>query len=335
MTLNRLADEILILITKHICDEKDLNALVQTNRRFYNVLNASLYRHNYHHSGGSAFFWGIQHGQEATVRHAIAEGSLQTRNSLGEGPLVVAARYGQLSILKFLLNCSDSHLDINDQDKEGRTALSWAAANGDRAITQQLLSHSQCQPDLPSKGGQTPLTFAALFGHIDVVELLLSASADPHSADEHGWTPLANAARNNKERVVERLLMIPGIQVNTRPRRKSTPLMCAVRAGNERMITLLMEADGVEINGSNSRGYTALHLAASKGNESVARRLLAKGADVNRRTRVNITPLSLAMQSGHRDMVQLLKSSPHWQGLHTSHGKQAGRGDVPSSPSEV
>jgi ankyrin repeat protein len=51
-----------------------------------------------------------------------------------------------------------------------------------------------------------PLHSAAAGGHADIVELLLSAGAEPNQRQLHGWTPLHAAAQNGDLRSLEALL---------------------------------------------------------------------------------------------------------------------------------
>ena len=50
-------------------------------------------------------------------------------------------------------------------------------------------------------------------------------------------------------------------------------------------------------------GHTLLHLAPNWG---VAERLIANGADVNARSNIGQTPLSLAKAKGHTEIIDLL-----------------------------
>ena len=72
--------------------------------------------------------------------------------------------------------------DVNAEDKDGRTPLSWAAGNGHEAVVKLLLDKNA---DIESKDkyGRTPLSWAAENGHEAVVKLLLDKNADIESKD--------------------------------------------------------------------------------------------------------------------------------------------------------
>ena len=50
--------------------------------------------------------------------------------------------------------------------------------------------------------GTSPLWFAAQEGHVDVVQVLLDASADPDNANDVGCTPLYIASEKGQKEVV-------------------------------------------------------------------------------------------------------------------------------------
>ncbi|PYH91899.1 hypothetical protein BO71DRAFT_298391, partial [Aspergillus ellipticus CBS 707.79] len=68
MSLLNLANEVLLMIAETLESENDINAMVQTNHRFYALLNPYLYRHNRRHSGSSALLWAAMTGQAVTAR---------------------------------------------------------------------------------------------------------------------------------------------------------------------------------------------------------------------------------------------------------------------------
>ena len=58
-------------------------------------------------------------------------------------------------------------------DKDGRAPLSWAAQFGHEEIVKMLLDLEDVTPDTVDKTGQTPLSWAAEGGHKRVEQLLL------------------------------------------------------------------------------------------------------------------------------------------------------------------
>ena len=79
----------------------------------------------------------------------------------------------------------------------------------------------------------------------------------------------------------------------------------ALESGNlEEVIRLLGE--GANINAKTKDDISPLHLAAYKGRKDVAELLIDKGADVNAKAKNDATPLYVAANQGHHDVVALL-----------------------------
>lgn len=92
--------------------------------------------------------------------------------------LTRASSKGHIGAVQLLLVTSGAVL-ISEEDEHGRTALSWAAANGHKAVVQVLLDTSKIGIASRDKTGRTPLQWAAERGHGDVVQLLLEKGAKP------------------------------------------------------------------------------------------------------------------------------------------------------------
>jgi ankyrin repeat protein len=65
------------------------------------------------------------------------------------------------------------------------TQLHEAARNGDIACLEEMLGQGQ-DPDLAGAEGRTPLHYAALFGHVPAVDILLRNSATVSVRDMRG-----------------------------------------------------------------------------------------------------------------------------------------------------
>src|SRR5579859_3670811 len=79
-------------------------------------------------------------------------------------------------------------------------------------------------PNVVSSLGEAPLHYAATFGSVDSVRVLLERGADPNARNRSGATPLISGAYNFEK---ARLLVEKGADVNAHSQNGVTPLMVA------------------------------------------------------------------------------------------------------------
>ena len=128
---------------------------------------------------------------------------------------------------------------------------------------------------------------------------------NPNTPDERGRTALTLAMRQESWRVVDTLLIAPGIDLNLANRQGETPLMLAAIKGNLELVKKLVKR-GADIN---REGWTPLHYAASAGLEhsvDIASYLLEHSAYIDAASPNGSTPLMLAAQYSSEAMVKLL-----------------------------
>lgn len=75
MALAELPTELLLIICKQLDDESSINALSQTNRRLYSILNDFLYWECARHPLGLGPWLAVRHGSDAAVLKFIAYGA--------------------------------------------------------------------------------------------------------------------------------------------------------------------------------------------------------------------------------------------------------------------
>jgi len=85
---------------------------------------------------------------------------------------------GRVHIVKLLL---EKGAGLNDVDRDGWSALSWAAWSGMKNVVKILLNQD-VKIDVADKNGQTPLMIAAYKGHVKIVENLIEKGADKKGA---------------------------------------------------------------------------------------------------------------------------------------------------------
>ncbi|KAF7898861.1 uncharacterized protein EAF01_008074 [Botrytis porri] len=155
--------------------------------------------------------------------------------------------------------------------------------------------------------GRTPLSYAAENGHEKVVNLLLKmGKVEIDSRDQFHQTPFFHAVENGNKNVVKLLLDTGKVDVNFKDGNGGTPLYRAARFGNEKVVKLLLEIGKVEIDTLGKLDTTPLLGAVRNGHESIVKLLLDRGAvDINRINYEHRTPISYAAERGFESMVKL------------------------------
>lgn len=219
----------------------------------------------------------------------------------GKTPLCWAAEYGQLEVVKLLLNHG---ADFSLADLIGRKPLLWAARYGYKRVVQLLLDRGD-SVDSKDKNGRTPLSLAAREGHMDVVKLLIKYGDEIDSEDVKKQTPLSFAAMNGHLEIVLLLLAMGANPDSRECSKKRSPLSFAAENGYVDVVKWLLAKD-CEIDSKDSDERTALSWAAENGDDEIVEVLLAEGADVNSKDKYNRTPLSYASELGHTAAVDTL-----------------------------
>ena len=86
-----------------------------------------------------------------------------------------------------------------DLDQAGRSALHYAALDGDVDRVIELIAHGADVNLVDTAGGHTALHFAAQGQHSETAQALLSAGAEVDARDRFGKTPLSVALFNVRD----------------------------------------------------------------------------------------------------------------------------------------
>ncbi|KAH6977445.1 ankyrin repeat-containing domain protein [Ilyonectria sp. MPI-CAGE-AT-0026] len=122
--------------------------------------------------------------------------------------------------------------NVQSQDNNGRTLLSWAVSVRNTENNGVILFMLRRDADIESRcdDGRTPLSWTAQAGSYDNTRLLLQNGADIESRDNDGRTPLSWAAGEGRYQIVQ-LLIQKGADVQSRDNSGRTCLSWA-RLGN-------------------------------------------------------------------------------------------------------
>ena len=192
---------------------------------------------------------------------------LDTRNSLGQTPLMVAVKSTHINksvILQFL----EEGVSIHAQDKHGHSILHMARA--------------------------------------DLMEILVEHKADLEACNQNGDTPLMHFARQWKSGEEAEKLIEQGAKPQTRSNSGDTILHVATGKRNHEFLSKIVTHKWVDINVVNNEGRTPLHLALMHESlDDMVPLLLDGGADVNKQDYTSRRPLHVA--SRVKDVKSLLK----------------------------
>ena len=129
--------------------------------------------------------------------------------------------------------------NIDELDREGRTALFYAARDGNIVMVSALLGRGS-DPNACDRNFETPLHFAAREYRPEVAKLLLRAGARIGAQDVHGNTPLWRAvfASRGRAEMIE-LLVSAGADKSLKNRHGVSPEDLAKTIANYDVASLL------------------------------------------------------------------------------------------------
>ena len=125
----------------------------------------------------------------------------------------------------------------------------------------------------PFRQGRQLLTFAAVHGHIQIIELLLRYGANVNGSDFHGRTALSWAAEFCQYDAA-RVLVEHGAKVNAEDSEYATPLTWLIHAGNDSCSILTCN----DIRSKKSHGRDEGGAANGRNLKKTRKYLLSKGA---------------------------------------------------------
>ena len=108
-----------------------------------------------------------------------------SKSLAADAPLADAAEKQDRASVRALV---ERHVDVNQAQVDGMTALHWAAYHDDLE-TAKLLVDAKANVKAANRYGVTPLSLACTNGNEAMVELLLDAGADPNTKLRGDETP--------------------------------------------------------------------------------------------------------------------------------------------------
>uniref|UniRef100_A0A5S6R354 ANK_REP_REGION domain-containing protein n=1 Tax=Trichuris muris TaxID=70415 RepID=A0A5S6R354_TRIMR len=254
-------------------------------------------------------------------------------NEKGETPLLVSARTGSASLVRFflesggdpnakddemfspLLNAAkcgcveicemliDAGAAIEDEDVAGWTALCWSVYKNRMGVVRLLIGKG-ARVNLIDEHGMSPLMWASARGYAEIVQLLLDAGARVDIRDHFGNNSLIWACRRNSVPIVKALLRA-GSNADVVGMKGLTALLLATKCNNLEMVSQILTRP-CELNAVDHKGYTALINAVQNGNAHMVELLVEAGASVNMSEQLRENVLMRAVKLGSLEIVRML-----------------------------
>lgn len=216
------------------------------------------------------------------------EGGLTEVEKVDQTPLFCSVYTGRLDLVKFLIKKGSNLKVIRD----GLTLLHVAALRGKGSVVKCLLEENfDFDVDIKSSENFTPLHCAALYGRVEVVDILIRAKSDCSLANNFGESPLHCAASYNHYSIVE--MILEGIPEDMKEkvctRIVAQPWDCtmvhlAAAYDNVQLLSYLLDKLCVDGDVDNGHGMTPLHFACFFGSWNAVNYLCKKKSVKPQRT---------------------------------------------------
>ncbi|XP_041651040.1 ankyrin repeat domain-containing protein 36C isoform X3 [Cheilinus undulatus] len=215
------------------------------------------------------------------------------------GKVHKAASVGDLAKLKQLAKKND----INQLDKENRTALHIACASGHVEVVQYLVE-SKAKLNLCDNQNRSALMKAVQGQHERCMSILLENHAEPNLVDINGNTALHLAA-NIPSISTAVLLLEHEAAINAQNKEGFAPLSVAVREDHIEMAEFLLK-EGADVNLIGQDQRTPLMIAAGNGQIGMLRLLLRYDADITLKDAKGWSADDYAVMNGHHPCSLLI-----------------------------
>ena len=259
-------------------------------------------------------------GSLSVMQYIIETKECDVMTSYRQSPLHVAALHGQLRILQYLIEHVKMDRDLTNF--KGATALNLAASGGYLPCVQYLLKIGSKHFDARHK---TPLQYAVMKGHLDVVKYVMNSYSDMYSLTPSQSSPLLVATQYNQLNIVKYFIeekkFDPFISVDEDGH---TLLHLAIYRGNTKMVKYFIEDLKLNYMCRNQKQLCPLHYTALHGHVEIFDYFITGlKCDINMPCRFGLLPVHLAIAKGHLALVQYILQHPNCDA--NGYSKGAGR----------
>ena len=163
--------------------------------------------------------------------------------------------------------------------------------------------------------GYTALHYAAYYGNIYLLIILINKGADIHRINEAGMNLMHSAAQGNQTTIIAYLKEFHSFNVNDKDSENSTPLHWACFTGSISAVNYLV-LSGADVNSIDNQKNTPLHMATDGAKLKIFRLLLQNGANPHLKNSAKKTPWQLSIEKKNNMKIRnMLSKSMKGQSL--------------------
>lgn len=195
--------------------------------------------------------------------------------------------------------------NIDKPDEQGFPWIVQAARDGNADMIQKLLSNGANINALHSSTQRHALSEATIQGHHKIVRLLIDEGSLLEHFDAEGFTALHHACQRG-HLLVAKILIAAKAPIDAQRPHGPTALHLAIESPSKQSVIMLLIQHKANKNARDATFRTPLHISASQGNMAMCTYLLNEGAQLDCREVQSKTPLQLACEVGHYELVQMM-----------------------------
>lgn len=253
-------------------------------------------------TGHSPFFMACLYKQMSTIEIFLSNAStdINKQTDTGETPLISAVHYGDIDIVKLLL---ENKCDVDKHGCDGPSALHIAVIQNKTDMVLWLLENNGdvnvCDCD-----HQSPLHLATYLGYKHIVNLLIKYKCDVNLCDYEHRTALHIATWENRADIVK-ILIDSSIDQYIFDNKQQSAFHIAALLGYGNIVQVFLNHN-YDVNHRDGNNYTALHLACWKGHEKIVSALLKTKRINHQCSELCITEAETACANGFQTIFKLL-----------------------------
>ncbi|MCB0492389.1 MAG: ankyrin repeat domain-containing protein [Cyclobacteriaceae bacterium] len=246
-------------------------------------------------------FESVEKGAYSIVEYLISNGAdVLGYNEGGSTPLIIAVSKSDEKMVELLLK---SKADPNQKERKGLegTPLMYSSINPNTDIANLLIDRG-AEVNTIDVNKDPAINWAAYYGNIALMKLLIEHSADLSIQSKHGTSLDVGLRLWHADSVMD---VFRPTEFSKKIDSKTKSLLYAIKSNDIKKVEVLLKK-GANANAKDGLGTPLLQIAVESGSNEIVKCLLSHGANPNQMNRVGQVPLAFASRFKHLETTKLL-----------------------------